>query len=134
VTTSTKNLSRKGLLRVLIAQNDALLAGQSGFRTQLTSFQETVLMALNAQGQAIADQINTNTNKLAAAQTAAVKTISDLVEKLATGTIDAAEFATAVAPSLRLQGDIADALLKTATDNDPAVNPGAPPIVVQPIP
>lgn len=93
-------------------------------------------MALSGQGQALADQINTNTNKLAAAQTATNKTIQDLVDKLATGTIDAAEFTAAVQPFLDTQGQIADALLKTATDNDPAVTPGAPPIevVVPPAP
>lgn len=106
--------------------------------------QERLEMALNAQAQAIVDAVNASTNKIGAAVSAvgdAVKAastaIADLAAKVAAGSIDPAELTAAIQPSLdalNSGGDTltaaAAALTKTATDADPAITPGAPPIVV----
>lgn len=107
---------------------------------------EELIMALNAQAQAIVDSNNTVTNKIADAVTsvadaitAGTQAIVDLAAKVVAGTIDPAELTAALQPSvdkLNAAGDTlvagAAALKLVATTNDPAITPGAPPIVIPP--
>ncbi len=122
--TDTTNLSRKGLLRVLIAQNDALLAGQSDLATQLTTFQETMLMALNKNEQEIVDAFNGATNDVSEAIQAGVTAITDLFNNQSSITL------ADVQPALTTLKSGAAALKTLATTDDPIVTPTAPPIVV----
>jgi hypothetical protein len=97
---------------------------------QIITLLENLAMALPAEAQTIVDQINTNTNKLGAAQTAWNKTLQDTIDKLSSGQMSVAEFVAAAQPALDAQGQIADALIATASAADPVVTPTAPPIVV----
>jgi hypothetical protein len=97
---------------------------------QIITLLENLQMALSQDAQAIVDKINTTTNKVGAAITTATTAIKDLAAKVAAGTIDPTEFSAAVQPALDTLDAGADAMTKTATDNDPALNPSAPPIVV----
>jgi hypothetical protein len=122
--TDTTNLSRKGLLRVLVAQNDALLAGQSEIKTQLTTFQETLLMALNKNEQDIVDALNASTSKVGDAIKVATTAITDLFASKSSITL------ADVQPALTTLNSAADALSALATTDDPAITPTASPVVV----
>ena len=115
--TDTTNLSRKGLLRVLIAQNDALAE-------QMTTLQEILLMALNKNEQAIVDAFNASTNKVGAAIDAATKAITDLFNNQSSITL------ADVQPALDSLNSASDALQTLATTDDPAITPTAPPVTV----
>jgi hypothetical protein len=122
--TDTTNLSRKGLLRVLVAQNDALLAGQGDLKSQLTSLQEIFLMALNKNEQDVVDAVNASTNKVATAITVGTQAIADLFKNQSSITL------ADVQPKLDALNSAADALTQLATQDDPAINPAAAPVVV----
>jgi hypothetical protein len=122
--TDTTNLSRKGLLRVLVAQNDALLAGQSDIKTQLTQFREDMLMALNKNEQDVVDAVNAATNVVGDALTAAVTAITDLFGNKSSITL------ADVQPALTTMTSAAAALKTLATTDDPALTPTAPPVTV----
>jgi hypothetical protein len=136
--TDTTNLSRKGLLRVLVAQNDALLAGQRDLSSQLTSSLETLLMGLNKNEQDVVNRIDQSTTKIADVITKGVDSINvgtqairDLFNNQSSITLaDVAPKLDAMDTAADAFGSAADALKLIATTDDPALTPTAPPIIV----
>jgi len=122
--TDLTNLSRKGLLRVLAAQNDALLAGQRELKHQLTQSTGDIIMALNKNEQAIVNALNDSTNNVSDAITTATQAITDLFQNQSSITL------ADVQPKLDALNSGAAALKQLATTDDPAINPTAEPITV----
>ncbi len=136
--TDTTNLSRKGLLRVLVAQNDALLAGQRDLSSQLTSSLEAILMGLNKNEQDVIARVDATTTKIGDMLTkgvdaiqAGTQAIRDLFNNQSSITLaDVAPRLDAVDSAADAFGTAADALKAVATADDPALTPSAPPITV----
>lgn len=117
-----------------LGSDSRALAGLALEVKEITTLLKELGMTLNAQGEELAKTIDDRTNKIAEGLAAVKKSFEDWTAKFAEGSIDAAEFKARTQPSLDLLGDLGEALVKTATDNDPAITPGAPPIVIPPVP
>ena len=85
-------------------------------------------MALNANEKKIVDAFNAATTDIGASVALGVQAITDLFNNQSSITL------ADVQPALDSLTSASAALKKTATDADPIITPGAPPIVVQPIP
>lgn len=96
--------------------------------------QETILMALDAEGKAVVAAIDAATTDISDAIGVATTVITDLAAKVAAGSITPAELMPALQPALDTMKSAANALRKTATALDPAVNPQAAPIPEIPVP
>lgn len=108
-----------------------LAAGLRRIETRCDNL-EKLLMALTQKEQALVDAVNASTNATAAAITAAVTTIGDIVAKSAAGANDD-ELTADIQPSLDALKAAAANLQAVATQADPAVNPSAPPLPAVPV-
>jgi len=133
-----KGLTRRAREKFIAAQLDALLVGQSELARQLTSFQETILMTLNKNEQAIVDALNASTSKIGAsvgnvgdAVTTASQAIKDLFNNQASITLaDVQPHLDALDGAGTSLDSAATALKSLATTDDPALTPTAPPITI----
>jgi uncharacterized membrane protein YdfJ with MMPL/SSD domain len=133
-----KGLTRRAREKYISQQLDALLVGQSEFKSQLTSFQETILMGLNKNEQDIVDAFNTSTNvladavvKIGSAVTAGTQAIADLFKNQSSITLaDVQPQLTKMNDAATALGTAADALTALATADDPALGQTVTPITV----